>query len=166
MRDHHLDRLIGECVATVGAEQNVEFAFLTVGDRQPFMMLDPQQPGRNDGRGKVKGAFAPDRGTIVQVSDTQRLLAITGPSLIKLPDAPLPRQLQLRLHRASTFRDLDYLAEQALKFTSLSWRSTLPTSRPVAINYRIQKMPNATSPDVSSRISTQYVSSRPTARMS
>ncbi|MFC6023758.1 hypothetical protein ACFP2T_47350 [Plantactinospora solaniradicis] len=135
MRDHHLDRLIGDCVATVGSEQNVEFAFLTVGDRQPFTMLDPHQPGRNDYRGRIKGALAPERGTIMQISDTQRLLAITGPSLIKLAGAPLPRQLHLRLHRASTFRDLDYLAEQALKFTSLSWRSTMPTSRPVTIHY-------------------------------
>jgi hypothetical protein len=30
---------------------------------------------------------------------------------------------------------VDYLAEQALKFTSLSWRSTLPTSTPVTIFY-------------------------------
>jgi hypothetical protein len=135
MRGQHLDRLIGDCVATVGAEQNVEFAFLTVGDKQPFTMLDPSQPGRSDHRGRTKGGLAPERGTILQISDTQRLLAITGPSLIKLADAPLPRQLHLRLHRASTFRDLDYLAEQALKFTSLSWRSTLPTARPVTIRY-------------------------------
>ncbi len=135
MRDHHLDRLIGDCVATVGAEQNVEFAFLTVGDKQPFVMLDPNQQGRADHRGRAKGALVPERGTILQISDTQRLLAITGPSLIKLAEAPLPRQLHLRLHRASTFHDLDYLAEQALKFTSLSWRSTLPTARPVTIHY-------------------------------
>lgn len=135
MRDHHLDRLIGDCVATVGTEQNVEFAFLTAGDKQPFTMIDPNQPGRRDSQGRAKGALAPERGTILQISDTQRLLAITGPTLIKLAEAPLPRQLHLRLHRASTFRDLDYLAEQALKFTSLSWRSTLPTGRPVTIHY-------------------------------
>jgi hypothetical protein len=135
MRDHHLDRLIGDCVTTVGAEQHVEFAFLTVGDKQPFTMLDPRQLGHSDRRRRTKGALAPERGTILQISDTQRLLAITGPSLIKLADAPLPRQLHLRLHQASTFRDLDYLAEQALKFTSLSWRSTLPTARPVTIHY-------------------------------
>ena len=134
MRERHLDRLIADCVATVGAEQNVEFAFLTVGDRQPFTMLDPGQPGKQ-ARGQHKGAFAPERGTIVQISPTQRLLAITGPDLIKRPGAPLPRQLHVRLHPASTFRDLDYLTEQVLKFTSLSWRSTLPAGRPVTIYY-------------------------------
>ena len=30
---------------------------------------------------------------------------------------------------------MDYLAEQALELTSLSWRSTLPTGRPVTIHY-------------------------------
>ncbi len=134
MRERHLDRLIADCVAAAGAEQNVEFAFLTVGDRQPFTMLDTGQPGKQ-ARGQRKGVFAPERGTIVQISPTQRLLAITGPDLIKRPGAPLPRQLHVRLHSASTFRDLDYLTEQVLKFTSLSWRSTLPGGRPVTTNY-------------------------------
>ena len=134
MRERHLDRLIADCVAAVGAEQDVEFAFLTVGDRQPFTMLDPGQPGKQ-ARGQYKGVFAPERGTIVQISPAQRLLAITGPDLIKRPGAPLPRQLHVRLHSASTFRDLDYLTEQVLKFTSLSWRSTLPAGRPVTTYY-------------------------------
>ena len=59
MRERHLDRLIANCVATVGAEQNVEFAFLTVGDRQPFTMLDPSQPGKQ-ARGKRKGSSPPN----------------------------------------------------------------------------------------------------------
>jgi len=134
MRTRALDRLVAECVETVGADQNVEFAFLTVGDKHPFTALDPGQSGINVG-GQRKGALAPERGTIIQVSRNQRLLAITGPSLIKRPAAPLPRPLHVRLHQSSTFRDLDYLTEQILKFTSLSWRSTLPAGRPVTIYY-------------------------------
>ena len=134
MRDRQLDRLIAESVNAVGAEQTVEFAFLTVGDRQIFTMLDTAQRGK-EVLGQRKGVFAPERGTIAQISTTQRLLAVTGPALVKRPGAPLPRQLHLRLHAASTFRDLDYLAEQVLKFTSLSWRSTLPARRPVTIYY-------------------------------
>ncbi len=135
MRERHLDRLIADAVAAVGSEQTMEFAFLTVGDRQPFTMLDLSQPGKQARGGQHKGTFAPDRGTIVQISPTQRLLAITGPDLIKRPGTPLPRQLHVRLHSASTFRDLDYLTEQILKFTSLSWRSTLPARRPVTTYY-------------------------------
>ena len=134
MRDRELGRLMAASAATVGAEQNVEFAFLTVGDRQPFSMLDHGQRGK-EVLGQLRGVYAPERGTIVQVSPSQRLLAITGPSLILRPGAPLPRQLHLRLHPASTFRDLEYLSEQVLKFTSLSWRSTRPARRPVTIYY-------------------------------
>jgi hypothetical protein len=135
IREVHLDRLIGDCIAEVGDEQNIEFAFLTVGDRQPFMMLDQGQPGKLTRSGQRKGIFAPERGTITQVTRAQRLLAVTGPELVKRSGTPLPHQLHVRLHPASTFRDLDYLTEQILKFTSLSWRSTLPAGRPVTIYY-------------------------------
>lgn len=134
MRDRELGRLMAASAATVGGEQNVEFAFLTIGDRQPFSMLDPCQEGKKV-LGQLRGVYAPERGTSVQISANQRLLAITGPGLIMRPGAPLPRQLHLRLHPTSTFRDLEYLTEQVLKFTSLSWRSTKPARRPVTIYY-------------------------------
>lgn len=38
-------------------------------------------------------------------------------------------------YKNPTFRDLDYLAEQAVKVTSLSWRSTLPAGRVVTVYY-------------------------------
>jgi hypothetical protein len=134
LRTRALDRLVAECVESIGAHQTVEFAFLTVGGVHPFTALDRGQPGI-DVHGQRKGALAPERGTIIQISRNQRLLAITGPSLVKRPGAPLPRPLHVRLHRSSTFRDLDYLTEQILKFTSLSWRSTQPAGRPVTIYY-------------------------------
>jgi hypothetical protein len=135
IREVHLDQLIGDCIAEVGDEQDIEFAFLTVGDRQPFMMLDQGQPGKPIPNGQRKGILAPARGTIAQITPVQRLLAVTGPELVKRPGTPLPHQLHVRLHPASTFRDLDYLTEQILKFTSLSWRSTLPAGRPVTTYY-------------------------------
>ncbi len=134
MRTRELDRLVAECVQAVGADQDVEFAFLTVGSAHPFTALDPFQRGI-DAHGQRKGALVPERGTIIQVSRNQRLLAVTGPRLVKRPGAPLPRPLHLRLHQSSTFRDLDYLTEQVLEFTSLSWRSTLPAGHPVTIYY-------------------------------
>ena len=39
------------------------------------------------------------------------------------------------LHEESTYRDLQYLSEQVLKFTSLSWRGTQPAEDPVTIYY-------------------------------
>ena len=56
-------------------------------------------------------------------------------SLVKRPGVPIPVLLQVHLHQHSTFTDLHYLSEQVLKFTGLSWRSTLPASDPVTIYY-------------------------------
>ena len=55
--------------------------------------------------------------------------------MIKKVTSPLPTPLLINLHPQSTYRDLTYLSEQILKFTSLSWRSVLPISRPVTIYY-------------------------------
>jgi hypothetical protein len=47
----------------------------------------------------------------------------------------LPRPLRLKLHRESTFSDLEYLAGQVLRFTALSWRRPYPSGQPVTITY-------------------------------
>lgn len=82
-----------------------------------------------------KGVFAPPRGAISRVGRLTRLLAVNSPALIKRANTPLPTPLLVSLHSDSTLKDVDYLAEQVLKFTSLSWRSTLPAATPVTIFY-------------------------------
>jgi len=121
---------------TVGGEQNIEFAFVTVSFDHPFLMIDRTQPGLpiRTGTG-MRGKYVPDRGTILQIGRYTRLLSTNGPRLIKRTPAPLPAPLLVHLHRQSTFHDLSYLTEQVLKFTSLSWRSTLPARKPVSIYY-------------------------------
>ena len=122
----------------VGREQTIEFAFLTVSFEHPFLAIDLAQPGyakSRDPRAKRKGRFVPERGTITQIGRYTRLVSANGPALIKREPAPLPSPLLVHLHRASTFHDLSYLSEQVLKFTSLSWRSTLPARKPVSIYY-------------------------------
>src|SRR5439155_16478478 len=56
-------------------------------------------------------------------------------NLLNRANSPLPVPLLIGLHPDSTFKDVDYIAEQVLKFTSLSWRSTLPARTPVTIFY-------------------------------
>lgn len=82
-----------------------------------------------------KGVFAPARGTIARIGRSTRLLAVNSHKLIKRANSPVPKPLLINLHPDSTFFDLDYLAEQVLKFTALSWRSTLPAGKPVTIFY-------------------------------
>lgn len=127
-------QIVERCVREVGAAQNIEFAFLTVSHDHPFKVLDPSQGGKHTKFGP-KGRFAPARGTIVQLGRYTRLLSTNGPSQVKRATSPLPAPLLIHLHRESTYRDLQYLTEQALKFTSLTWRSTQPAYTPVTIYY-------------------------------
>ncbi len=127
-------RLMREAVEATDSAQNIELAFLTISHDHPFALLDPCQPGKGTSSGR-KGEFAPDRGLIVRTGRYSRLVCTTGVPLIKRPGLPLPRPLQVHLQRGSTFTDLSYLSEQVLKFTGLSWRSTLPSADPVTIYY-------------------------------
>ena len=72
---------------------------------------------------------------IAQLGRYTRLLVTNGPHQVKSPTTPLPSPLLIHIHRNSLYVDLDYLTEQALKFTSLTWRSTLPAYAPVTIYY-------------------------------
>jgi len=126
--------LMRDAVQAVGKEQHVEFAFVTVSHEHPFALFDTSQPGKQTPKGP-KGAHAPDRGLIVQTAKYSRLITTTGVTLVKRAGLPLPRPLQVHLHRHSTFTDLHYLSEQVLKFTGLSWRSTQPAADPVTIYY-------------------------------
>jgi hypothetical protein len=135
LRNVEIDKIVSECIAEVGSEQTVQFAFLSIEENHPFALTDIGEPGIAQRPGGAKGTYAPKRGTIVQTGRYSRLLAVNGPALVKRPNASLPRPLQIRLHAQSSFRDQTYLAEQVLKFTSLSWRSTRPAGRPVTIHY-------------------------------
>lgn len=129
--------IIASCVEEVGDEQNIEFAFLTVSHDHSFSLIDNSESGIKPryGSGSPKGVFVPPRGVVVQLGQYTRLLCTTGPRMVKRPNLPLPRPLLIHLHKQSTYRDFPYLADQTLKFTALSWRSTLPTDRPVTILY-------------------------------
>lgn len=112
----------------------VEFAFLHVSDEHDWMMLDRASTGVGTGQ-HVKGKFVPIRGHAVRVSRSEVLVSVCGPYDMKLASQGAPRPLRLKLHRESTFTDLDYLAGQAYRFTALSWRRPYPSTKPVTILY-------------------------------
>jgi hypothetical protein len=137
LKKMELARIMKDSVATAGNEQNMEFAFLTVTQDHPFRLFDRVQQGipmKNQPKVK-KAVFVPQRGVVAQLGSFTRLLCTNGPELIKRPVSPLPLPLLVHIHPESTYRDLASLAEQVLKFTSLSWRSTLPAKLPVTIYY-------------------------------
>ena len=63
------------------------------------------------------------------------LVSVTGPRDMKLRLQGLPRPLLLKLHRESTFTDMEYLAGQVFRFTAMSWRRPYPSREPVTILY-------------------------------
>jgi len=120
--------------------RSVEFAFLHISDEHDWSLFDTTAPGLGNsqmpsGRRQPKGRCVPHRGHAVLISPTEILLTVTGPYDIKLPTQGLPQPLLLKLHRASTFTDIDYLAGQAFRFTALSWRRFYPSGTPVTIMY-------------------------------
>lgn len=127
-------RIVEECVQDAGKGQNIQFAFLTVSHDHPFKVFDSNQAGLQKQSG-VRGRYAPARGTVAQLGRYTRLLSTNGPHQIKRPTTPLPAPLLVHLHRESGYKDLQYLTEQVLKFTSLTWRSTQPAHAPVTIYY-------------------------------
>ncbi len=136
LKNVEVAEIVRDCVTSVGKGLNIEFAFLTVEMGHPFKLFDSDQAGyeKRPGQG-LKGVLAPARGTIAQLGRYTRLLSTNGPHQLKRTSSPLPSPVLIHLHRESLYRDLDYLAEQVLKFTSLTWRSTLPAYAPVTIYY-------------------------------
>lgn len=130
-------KIVFACVREIGAEQVLQMAFVTVSHDHPFVIMDRAEKGEPVKRDSdvMKGKFAPVRGTIARIGKSTRLLATNSHKLIKRANSPLPAPLLIGLHPDSTFKDIDYIAEQTLKFTSLSWRSTLPAHTPVTIFY-------------------------------
>jgi hypothetical protein len=130
-------KIVFACTREIGAQQDIQMAFVTVSHDHPFYILDKAERGEPIKRDSdiMKGVFAPVRGTIARIGRSTRLLALNSGKLIKRRNSPLPTPLLVNLHEDSTFKDVDYLAEQVLKFTSLSWRSTLPAATPVTIFY-------------------------------
>lgn len=127
--------IMADAVRDVAAEQVVDFAFLNVVEAHPFKILDLEQRGKPTRAGSNKAELVPERGISAQLGRSTRLLCMNGPTLIKRDVSPLPGPLLLHLHPLSTYVDQTYLTEQVLKFSSLSWRSTLPAYQPVTIFY-------------------------------
>jgi hypothetical protein len=117
-------------------EYDVKYAFVQVSDQHPYMAFDTDQDGVKDFETRrSKGQYAPTRGKYLQLGNREVLLFLTGPNEVKRPEDGTPQPLLLSLHRDSSFTDMPYLAEQAYAFACHSWRTFLPGSLPVTIQY-------------------------------
>ncbi len=114
----------------------LEFAFLHVASDTNLQLFNRGAHGVPVGQsGKLKGAYVPERGLMVSLSDRDMLVGATGAKELKRPTDGAPVPLRLHLHPASTFRDLRYLGQQVMLFASHSWRGFQPASMPVTVSY-------------------------------
>ena len=129
LKNLEIEQFMVEAITAVSGEQNVKFAFVEINEAHNFRVLSDvrRQPAHH--------SRVPDRGTVVRLGRNTRLVCVRGTLQMRRPDSPLPAPLLVHVHESSTYSDRDYLAEQVLKFTSLSWRSALPGRMPVTIRY-------------------------------
>jgi hypothetical protein len=117
-------------------DYEVEYAFLQLSEQHPYLIFNTSQEGVFDYETKrSKGVFAPRRASTLQLSNRDMLLCLTGPSEVKRPEDGMPSPLLLSLHKDSSFTDMTYLTRQVFAFACHSWRTFLPTSVPVTIQY-------------------------------
>lgn len=117
-------------------DYEVEYAFLQVSDEHPYLIFDTSQDGVFDYETRrSKGVYAPRRASTLQLSNRDMLLCLTGPSEVKRPEDGMPSPLLLTLHKDSSFTDMTYLTRQVFAFACHSWRTFLPGSVPVTIQY-------------------------------
>lgn len=117
-------------------DYQVEFAFLHIAHEHDTILFDSDNPGaKSYNAGAMKGEFAPLRGTYLTLNKSSAVLALTGSKEVKKPTDGLPYPVLLYLHRASTFTDMKYLAEQVYTFACHSWKSFDMSGMPVTIGY-------------------------------
>lgn len=113
----------------------VEYAFVQVSEDHDWKLFDPDADGMSAYGAGRKGVAVPARGQIVPLGPYAALVTLTGPGQLKTDLQGCPRPVLIAVHRDSTFKSLDYIAKQVFDLTFMSWRSFMPSTRPVSIAY-------------------------------
>ena len=112
------------------------FCFLAYFKLPTSIAIDKSENGvLSYGSANRKGKWMLSRGAGIKLDDYNYLLQITGANDIRTYNHGMARPIMLKLHRDSTFTDLDYLARQVYNFSSLSYRSFSHAPLPVTIWY-------------------------------
>jgi len=114
---------------------DIKFAFVSFGERHPFMLFDLDQEGVSNRGGIAKGKYVPHRGTNIILEPGLCLLQLKGPRDIKTDRQGFIPPLLIRIHPNSTFSDTTYLVQQVYRLTNISYRTFLPSQLPVTLFY-------------------------------
>lgn len=115
-------------------QYRIRFCFVTISEHHSFMIFDSNQDGV-EFYGRKKGEYLAARGQNVILDSHSCLLNMKGPRDVKTPKQGLPSPLLIRIHKSSTFTDLNYICQQIYTLTNMSWRSFLPFQTPVTVLY-------------------------------
>ncbi len=124
----------------------IQFAFITIGKKHPFLMFDLNQRGiAKYGSKETKGEYIPNRATNLFVDSTTCVIQMLGAKELKteLHGMSSPIQIKIRTPEGNKadraddlmFTDLSYVVQQIYTFTYLSWRSFLPGEQPATMFY-------------------------------
>lgn len=130
-------KAVEEVASYFSNEHETTFAYLTVSQIQPYLQIDMAQGGEEDrtDRSKLKGIWSPLRGEGLRLDDFNVLVQLTGPAEIKKYTHGGSYPVLVKLHKASSFRDIDYLSQQVFTFSSISWRGFALSPAPVTLEY-------------------------------
>lgn len=140
---HDMSTVAQVAVRELGAKVQFETAFVTIRRDHPFKVVAPNARGRkglvelaSGGYGFAQvGQCVPERGVVVDLGRTRRLVCVHGTILTKRQGEGIPQPLLLELHPESSYRDISAVARQVFHFTGLSWGSMKPVAEPVTIHY-------------------------------
>ncbi len=120
-----------EAVKGLGLSR-MDFAFLHVVEDHPFTVFDLEAEKDH------KAPLAPERGQAIALGDREWLVTLTGRKEVKGSRQGLPDPILLRLHRRSTYSDMEALSRQVSDFACHSWRTFMPARLPVTLGYADQ----------------------------
>lgn len=123
-RDKHVDALKKAVLAVAGSDLEVKFAFVHIVEKHPLLVFDPGEKQR-----------VPPRGVVVRLGNSEALVTVQGPTEVRREASGFPRPVCVKVHRSSTFTDVEYLSWQVLAFSAISWRNFSPTTAPVTVQY-------------------------------
>ncbi len=113
----------------------VQYAFVHVSDSHDWLLFDDRSRGFKYGADRMKGVKVPHRARYVPLGPNTALLTLTGPSQISTDLQGCPQPVLINIHQNSTFKSLDYIAQQVFNLSFMSWRSFHPGPQPVSIAY-------------------------------
>ena len=110
-------------------DYNIKFAFVTISQKHPFLLLKHEKGSGND------FVSVPDRSANQKIDDLSCLVQFRGAKQRTSRFHRFSNPALIKIHENSTYQDLYFITQQILNFTYMSWRNFLPSHSPVTTLY-------------------------------